>query len=325
MSTFGILVGGGPAPGINGVVGAAASAALRGGHRVIGIFEGFRHIMAGDTDQVVELDRAAVDQIHLKGGSVLYTSRANPTKAPETIANCVRSLDALGVDSLITIGGDDTASSAMRVAEAAQGRLRVVHVPKTVDNDLPLPTGIPTFGFVTAREQIGQQGLAILWIHALLRDGGRVVGEGRRSRLEIAQGAFDRVIGNLLGEPFPEERHRGPRRQMAKTPDQGGGQKDADHEYPKQRARDALGLSMGLAHPALRCRLQHGRAAGVSPTANRMQLVCAFALRLAPRTRPKPPRQAREGAAAALGQGPHGFARAACEYGIGHGSPRQAR
>jgi len=64
----------------------------------------------------------------------------------------VKSLDTLGVDFLITIGGDDTASSAMRVAEAAEGRLRVVHVPKTVDNDLPLPIGIPTFGFETARE-----------------------------------------------------------------------------------------------------------------------------------------------------------------------------
>jgi len=152
MSTFGILVGGGPAPGINGVVGAAAALALRGGHRVVGILEGFRHLMAGNTDRVVELDLAAIEQIHLKGGSLLYTSRANPTKAPETIANCVKSLGALGIDSLITIGGDDTASSAMRVAEAAEGRLRVVHVPKTIDNDLPLPPGIPTFGFETARE-----------------------------------------------------------------------------------------------------------------------------------------------------------------------------
>ncbi|MBW2495472.1 MAG: 6-phosphofructokinase [Deltaproteobacteria bacterium] len=152
MSTFGILVGGGPAPGINGVIGAAATVALRGGHRVVGIYEGFRHIMAGASDQTIELDLAAVDQIHLKGGSLLYTSRANPTKAPETIANCVKSLDALGVDCLITIGGDDTASSAMRVAQAAEDRLRVVHVPKTIDNDLPLPIGIPTFGFETARE-----------------------------------------------------------------------------------------------------------------------------------------------------------------------------
>ncbi|HXV36851.1 MAG TPA: 6-phosphofructokinase [Myxococcota bacterium] len=151
-STFGILVGGGPAPGINGVIGAAATVALRGGHRVIGIFEGFRHIMTGDTSQVLALDRAAVDRIHLQGGSLLYTSRANPTKSPETVANCVKALDALGIDALITIGGDDTASSAARIAQAAQGRIRVVHVPKTIDNDLPLPPGIPTFGFETARE-----------------------------------------------------------------------------------------------------------------------------------------------------------------------------
>jgi 6-phosphofructokinase 1 len=152
MSTYGILVGGGPAPGINGVIGSAAIAATRAGDRVIGILEGFRHIMDGSTSQVVELDEATVDRIHLQGGSILYTSRANPTKQPELLANCVKSLDALGVERLITIGGDDTASSAMRVAEEAAGRIKVVHVPKTIDNDLPLPTGVPTFGFETARE-----------------------------------------------------------------------------------------------------------------------------------------------------------------------------
>jgi 6-phosphofructokinase len=152
MSAIGILVGGGPAPGINGVIGAATVAASRGGYRVIGILEGFRHIMSGNTGHVLELDEGMVDQIHLKGGSILHTSRANPSKDPEHLANCVKSLDALGIDQLITIGGDDTASSAMRVAEAAQGRIKVVHVPKTIDNDLPLPTGIPTFGFETARE-----------------------------------------------------------------------------------------------------------------------------------------------------------------------------
>ncbi len=152
MSAIGILVGGGPAPGINGVIGAATTAASRGGYRVIGILEGFRHIMSGNTGHVLELDEGMVDQIHLKGGSILHTSRANPSKEPEHLANCVKSLDALGIDQLITIGGDDTASSAMRVAEAAEGRIKVVHVPKTIDNDLPLPTGIPTFGFETARE-----------------------------------------------------------------------------------------------------------------------------------------------------------------------------
>ena len=152
MGTFGILVGGGPAPGINGVIGAAAMAATRAGSRVIGILDGFKWIMQGDTSHVRELEEQAVATIHLRGGSILHTSRANPTKKPENLANCVKALGELGVEHLITIGGDDTASSANRVAESARGSIKVVHVPKTIDNDLPLPSGIPTFGFETARE-----------------------------------------------------------------------------------------------------------------------------------------------------------------------------
>ncbi len=152
MSTFGILVGGGPAPGINGVIGAAATVASRAGTRVLGLLDGFKWIMEGDTSHVVELSEAAVAGIHLRGGSILHTSRANPTKKPEHLQNCVRSLAALGIDHLVTIGGDDTATSASKVAAAAGGRIRVAHVPKTIDNDLPLPEGIPTFGFETARE-----------------------------------------------------------------------------------------------------------------------------------------------------------------------------
>ena len=152
MSTFGIAVGGGPAPGINGVIGAAATRALRRGHRMIGILDGFSHVMEGDTSHVVELEADAVATIHLQGGSILHTSRANPTKKPGHLGNVVKSLDSLGVDHLITIGGDDTASSSSRVAEEAGGRIKVVHVPKTIDNDLPLPEGVPTFGFETARE-----------------------------------------------------------------------------------------------------------------------------------------------------------------------------
>jgi 6-phosphofructokinase 1 len=152
MSTFAISVGGGPAPGINGVIGAAATLACRRGHRVLGILDGFSHIMKGDTSRVVELDEERVARIHLEGGSILHTSRANPTKKPEDLANVVKSLATLGVDYLVTIGGDDTASSANRIAIEAKGRVHVAHVPKTIDNDLPLPKGIPTFGFETARE-----------------------------------------------------------------------------------------------------------------------------------------------------------------------------
>ena len=152
MATFGILVGGGPAPGINGVIGAATILARRSGAEVRGIREGFRWLMEGDTSHATPLEIADVSRIRSLGGSVLLTSRANPTKRPEDLDRVIASLDELGVDHLVTIGGDDTAFSAWRVAEKAGGRIRVAHVPKTIDNDLPLPPGIPTFGFETARE-----------------------------------------------------------------------------------------------------------------------------------------------------------------------------
>lgn len=152
MTTFGILVGGGPAPGINGVIGAATILARRQGARVLGIMDGFRWLMEGDASHVAEMRISQVSRIHLLGGSILRTSRANPTKKPEDLARVVATLDGLGVDHVITIGGDDTAFSARRVAEEADGRIRVAHVPKTIDNDLPLPHGTPTFGFETARE-----------------------------------------------------------------------------------------------------------------------------------------------------------------------------
>jgi 6-phosphofructokinase 1 len=152
MATFGIVVGGGPAPGINGVIGAAALMAARNGHRAIGLMDGFSHLMEGRTDRVRELLPEDVATIHLQGGSILHTARANPTKKPEHLEAVVKALGALGIDHLITIGGDDTAFSAKRVSDTAAGRIKVVHVPKTIDNDLPLPDGIPTFGFETARE-----------------------------------------------------------------------------------------------------------------------------------------------------------------------------
>ena len=156
-ATFGILVGGGPAPGINGVIGAAATAALNSGARVLGIFDGFKWLMEGTDaaaiqDHVRELTAEEVASIHLRGGSVLRTSRANPTKQEQHLHNCVATLDSLGIDHLVTIGGDDTAFSSKSVSDAAEGRIGVVHVPKTIDNDLPLPEGMPTFGYETARD-----------------------------------------------------------------------------------------------------------------------------------------------------------------------------
>jgi 6-phosphofructokinase 1 len=146
-----ILVGGGPAPGINSVIGASTIRAAVEGVDVIGIKDGFKWIMQGDITHVRDLNIQNVSRIHFRGGSYIGISRSNPTKDPKHLENAVTSLLRLNVDKLITIGGDDTAFSALKVNEMASGRIKVVHVPKTIDNDLDLPHGIPTFGFQTAR------------------------------------------------------------------------------------------------------------------------------------------------------------------------------
>jgi 6-phosphofructokinase 1 len=146
-----ILVGGGPAPGINSVIASATIRAILEGVEVIGIRDGFEWIMKGDTSRITPLRTDEVSRIHFRGGSLIGTSRANPTKNPKHLENAIESLLRLDVSRLITIGGDDTAYSAMKLEQAAAGRLQVVHVPKTIDNDLDLPSHVDTFGFQTAR------------------------------------------------------------------------------------------------------------------------------------------------------------------------------
>jgi 6-phosphofructokinase 1 len=149
--TLAILVGGGPAPGINGVIASATIEARNSGLRVLGIYEGYRHLVRGDTSHVVELEIDDVSRLHFTGGSMLRTSRTNPAKDEESLRRCVRSLTLLGVRYLIAIGGDDTTFGAARIAAETKGRIGVATVPKTIDNDLPLPDNAPTFGFETAR------------------------------------------------------------------------------------------------------------------------------------------------------------------------------
>jgi len=146
-----ILVGGGPAPGINSVIGAATIRSRLEGVEVLGIPDGFADLIAGDISRVSPLDIDDVSRIHFRGGSILGTSRANPTRSERDLDACVRTLCELGVSHLITIGGDDTALSAAHVARRGGDKLRVVHVPKTIDNDLDLPPDIDTFGYQTAR------------------------------------------------------------------------------------------------------------------------------------------------------------------------------
>jgi ATP-dependent phosphofructokinase / diphosphate-dependent phosphofructokinase len=146
-----ILVGGGPAPGINSVIGAATIRAALEGMDVVGVRDGFSGLMHGDIEHVMPLTIEVVSRIHFRGGSYIGIARANPTSDPKYLENVVISLLRLDVTDLLTIGGDDTAYSAMKLEERAAGRLHVVHVPKTIDNDLDLPPTVDTFGFQTAR------------------------------------------------------------------------------------------------------------------------------------------------------------------------------
>jgi 6-phosphofructokinase 1 len=147
-----LLVGGGPAPGINGVISAVTIEAIEQGFEVIGFLDGFKGLVEGRLDHLRTLSIDEVKRINLRGGSILRTARTNPTKSEEHMRNVLEVLRQLEVGMLVTIGGDDTAYSGSQVYRRANGTIRVAHVPKTIDNDLPLPGSTPTFGFETARQ-----------------------------------------------------------------------------------------------------------------------------------------------------------------------------
>jgi len=149
--TLGIVVGGGPAPGINGVISAASVEADKRGLKVIGIMDGFKRLFCGDTGGIVNLTRKNAWHIHSRGGSILRTARSFPDNPEEKFEAMIKALKALKVKFLITIGGDGTAYMAREIEKRGKGFLSIVHVPKTIDNDLPMPGGAPTFGFETAR------------------------------------------------------------------------------------------------------------------------------------------------------------------------------
>jgi 6-phosphofructokinase 1 len=148
-----IVVGGGPAPGINGVICSVTIEAVNRKLEVLGIRDGFSKLV-GDFNPNNDLRKLTIPDVaphYQRGGSILGTSRKNPTKDPAQLAKVIENLKKLGVKYLVTIGGDDTAFSGSQVYLQGGGSIRVAHVPKTIDNDLPLPPGVPTFGFETAR------------------------------------------------------------------------------------------------------------------------------------------------------------------------------
>ncbi len=151
MKKLAIVVAGGPAPGINSVIGAATIRARLSGVEVLGIQDGFKWLAEGDISHVVPLTIEDTSRIHFRGGSHIGISRANPTRSPEHLQRTLEGLERLGVGMLITIGGDGTATLAQIISEKTRGKIRVVHVPKTIDNDIDLPHDTSTFGFQTAR------------------------------------------------------------------------------------------------------------------------------------------------------------------------------
>ena len=209
---IGILCGGGPAPGMNSVISAVTIESINSGFEVVGILDGFEHLIEGRTDQIIPLAINDVSRIHGSGGTILYTSRANPTIRDEDaedpewrMHNCVKALRSAGIDALVTIGGEDTAYSATRLAHEGGGRMKVVHVPKTIDNDLPLPNNMPTFGFETARH-VGVNLLTNLMTDAQATKRWFVVVAMGRSAGHLALGLTKAAGATLavIAEEFPE-------------------------------------------------------------------------------------------------------------------------
>ena len=150
-----ILCGGGPAPGMNSVSMSVAKTFITKGFRVIGLHGGYSGLFCKNA-RTEDLTFAIADRYFNRGGSYLEMSRFKPTDADfENNFNLDLFKDN-NIKLLVTIGGDDTASTANRISKflAAKGYpIANIHCPKTIDNDLPLPANAPTFGYNSAKNE----------------------------------------------------------------------------------------------------------------------------------------------------------------------------
>ena len=138
---------------MNTVVGSVAKTFLAKGYRVIGLHYGYSGLF-NPTPRYEDLDWFKADYIFNQGGSYLTMSRFKPTDEDFEKNFNLEFFKANNIKLLVTVGGDDTASTANRIAkflEAKQYPIANIHVPKTIDNDLPLPAGMPTFGYQSAK------------------------------------------------------------------------------------------------------------------------------------------------------------------------------
>ena len=150
-----ILCGGGPAPGMNTVVFSLAKTFLSKGYRVIGLHGGYSGLFSKNPE-IEDIDFRLSDYFFNRGGSYLRMSRFKPTAEDFEKNFNLELFTNNNIKLLVTVGGDDTASTANRIAkflEAKHYPIANIHVPKTIDNDLPLPGNAPTFGFNSARNE----------------------------------------------------------------------------------------------------------------------------------------------------------------------------
>ena len=148
--TIVILAGGGPAPGINTVISTVAKTFLKDGYRVLGLHDGYKNLFKKEKS-LEEIDFMWADDIQKQGGSALRMSRYKPKNEEFNPDFFVEN----NIKLLVTIGGDDTASTANRISKYLNENnvpIQNIHVPKTIDNDLPLPDGNPTFGYYSAKD-----------------------------------------------------------------------------------------------------------------------------------------------------------------------------
>jgi 6-phosphofructokinase len=151
IKKIGIVVGGGPAPGINGVIAAVTTEAINIGCTVIGFHDGFEWLAERYTDEQHELTIDEVSRIHRDGGSYLGTSRTDITRDRRSLENAIAAFNKLGIDALVCIGGDDMIRSAVAIEQETRGAIKVALVPKSIDNDVWMPLPVPTLGHETAR------------------------------------------------------------------------------------------------------------------------------------------------------------------------------
>ena len=140
---IGMLTGGGDCPGLNAVIRAVVrKGVFTYGDEFVGFLEGWRGLVENHS---MTLDLEAVSGILPRGGTILRTSRTNPSKRPDGVERCLATIEKHKIDALVAIGGDDTLSVAQKLFERG---VKVVGVPKTIDNDLGGTDY--TFGFDTA-------------------------------------------------------------------------------------------------------------------------------------------------------------------------------